>query len=165
MESFVFCRAYHVGAPDRVFAEESAPEHYPRDRTFHLRHVKLNITLDEKEGTVEGTATLTLSPLNDGLRDIDLDGEDLHIQKAAAEFTLSIAYDCKPKKGMFFIRPSKAYPRHPWMIWTQGEEEDNRCWFPSYDAPNQRMTSGGIGRGHEKPFAISNGRLLKESRD
>ena len=192
MESFVFCRAYHLGAPDRVFAEESAPEHYPRDRTFHLRHVRLNIRLDEREGTVEGTATLTLSPLNDGLRDIDLDGEDLHIQKVAdsdrksldfehdtrklkirlgraykagTEFTLSIAYDCKPKKGMFFIRPSKTYPRHPWMIWTQGEEEDNRCWFPSYDAPNQRMTSEVIVRVNEKHFAISNGRLLKESRD
>ena len=192
MESFAFCRAYHVGAADRVFAEETAPEHYPRDRTFHLRHVKLDIRLDEQAGEVRGTTTVSLSPLNDGLREIELDGEDLHIRKVTdgdgkpldyeydtrrlkvrlgrsykggAEFTLVIAYDCRPKKGMFFVRPSKAYPNHPGMIWTQGEQEDNRCWFPSYDAPNQRMTSEVVVAVNAKHFAVSNGRLLKQTRD
>src|SRR3989442_15129919 len=134
MESFLFCRAYTIGAFDNVFAEESAPEHFPRDRTFPLRHILLDITLDEEAGEVRGTATLRLSPLNDGLREIDLDGEDLHIRKvtdpegqslefdydgkklrvrlgrslkADAELTLKIAYDARPRKGMFFVRPTK----------------------------------------------------------
>ena len=168
MESFLFCRAYTIGAFDKVFAEESAPEHFPRDRTFHLRHIRLDIVLDEEAGEIGGTATLLLSPLNDGLRDIDLDGEDLHIRKvtdqegrslefeydshklriklgraykADTEFSLKIAYDARPRKGMFFIRPAKADPKRPRMVWTQGEQEDNRAWFPSYDAPNQRLTS------------------------
>src|SRR2546428_8248863 len=192
MESFLFCRAYTIGAFDKVFAEESAPEHFPRDRTFHLRHIRLDITLDEEAGEVRGTATLLLSPLNDGLREIDLDGEDLHIRKvtdqegrtlefeydghkrgfklgrsykAAADFSLKIAYDARPRKGMFFIRPTKTDPKRPWMVWTQGEQEDNRAWFPSYDAPNQRLTSEVVVTVPEKQFAVSNGRLLDEKHD
>jgi aminopeptidase N len=189
MESFLSCRAYVIGAFDKVFAEESAPEHFPRDRTFHLRHVRLDIALDLEKGEVRGTATLLLSPLNDGLREIDLDGEDLHIRKvtdqegrslefdydgkklrvrlgraykADTDFTLKIAYDARPRKGMFFVRPTKPYPKRPWMVWTQGEQEDNRAWFPSYDAPNQRMTSEVVVTVPERQVAISNGRLLKE---
>src|SRR2546425_2379442 len=192
MESFLFCRAYTIGAFDKVFAEESAPEHFPRDRTFHLRHIRIDITLDEEAGEVRGIATLRLSPLNDGLREIDLDGEDLHIRKvtdqesrslefeydshklriklgraykADTEFTLKIAYDARPRKGMFFIRPTKTDPKRPWMVWTQGEQEDNRAWFPSYDAPNQRLTSEVVVTVPEKQFAVSNGRLLKEEHD
>ncbi len=127
MESYGFCRAYQIGAGDKVFATESAPEIYPRDRTFHLRHVRLDITLDQEKTEVRGTATLTLSPLNDGLREIELDAERMHIRrvsdgdgraldfeygadklkvrlgrayKAGAEFSLKIAYDARPKKGM-----------------------------------------------------------------
>ncbi len=192
MESFLSCRAHQVGAGDKVFANPNAPDQYPRDRTFQLRHIRLDIALDQKAGEVRGTATLTLSPLNDGLREIELDGEDLHIRKvtdddgkaldfeyrdnklrihlgraarAGAEFVLKVAYDCKPKKGLFFIRPTKAYPKHPWMVWTQGEQEDNRAWFPSYDSPNQKMTSEVVVTVDETQFAASNGRLVKESRD
>ncbi|TLZ64902.1 MAG: hypothetical protein E6K13_00765 [Methanobacteriota archaeon] len=191
-ESFLFCRAYHIGAADRVFAEESAPEHFPRDRTFRVRHIRLDVALDQVKGEVRGTATLTLSPLNDGLREIELDGDSLHIRKvtdgegrvlefdydgarlsvrlaravkADSEFFLRIAYDCKPRKGMFFVHPTKAYPKHPFMVWTQGEQEDNRSWFPSYDSPNQRMTSEVVVTVDEAQLAISNGRLVNEKRD
>ena len=192
MEKYGFCRAYEIGAGDKVFASESAPEHYPRDRTFHLRHVRLDVALDLQEAEVRGTASLTLSPLNDGLREIELDAERMHVRKvtdgdgkalvfeyggdklkvrlgrafkAGAEFGLRIAYDARPKKGMFFVRPTKAYPKHPWMVWTQGEQEDNRAWFPSYDAPNQKMTSEVVVTVTEKHYAVSNGRLLKERHD
>ncbi len=192
MESFLFCRAYTIGAFDKVFAEESAPEHFPRDRTFDLRHIRLDIALDMEKREVRGSATLLLSSLNDGLREIDLDGEDLHIRKvsdgegrsfefeydgkrlrvrlgralkAEADLTLKIAYDARPRKGMFFVRPTKEYPKRPWMVWTQGEQEDNRAWFPSYDAPNERMTSEVVVTVPEKHVAISNGRLLKEKHD
>ncbi|TLZ69681.1 MAG: M1 family metallopeptidase, partial [Methanobacteriota archaeon] len=168
MESFLFCRAYHLGAFDKVFAEDSAPDHFPRDRTFNVRHVRLDVAIDQPNREVRGTSTLLLTPVNDGLRDIELDGESLHVRKvtdgegrsldfdydgsklkvrlgraykADAELSLKVAYDCRPRKGMFFVRPTKEYPKRPWMVWTQGEQEDNRAWFPSYDAPNQRMTS------------------------
>jgi len=79
--------------------------------------------------------------------------------------TDEIAYDARPRKGMFFVRPTKEYPKRPWMVWTQGEQEDNRAWFPSYDAPNERMTSEVVVTVPEKHVAISNGRLLKEKHD
>ncbi|TLZ70376.1 MAG: hypothetical protein E6K10_08030 [Methanobacteriota archaeon] len=192
MESFLFCRAYHLGAFDKVFAEDSAPDHFPRDRTFNVRHVRLDVAIDQPNREVRGTSTLLLTPVNDGLRDIELDGESLHVRKvtdgegrsldfdydgsklkvrlgraykADAELSLKVAYDCRPRKGMFFVRPTKEYPKRPWMVWTQGEQEDNRAWFPSYDAPNQRMTSEVVVTVDEKQLAISNGRLMKEKHD
>src|SRR5437879_12481055 len=107
MESFLFCRAYTIGAFDKVFAEESAPEHFPRDRTFHLRHIRLDVVLDEEAGEVRGTASLRLSPLNDGLQDIDLDGEDLHIRKVPdqEDRSLEIEYDSHKRR----ITPGRVY--------------------------------------------------------
>ena len=43
-------------------------------------------------------------------------------------------------KGLYFINPDGSDPDMPKEIWTQGETESNSCWFPTIDAPNQRMT-------------------------
>ena len=38
-------------------------------------------------------------------------------------------------RGLRFIEPSKDDPTKPRQIWSQGESEFNRYWFPSYDSP------------------------------
>ncbi len=43
-------------------------------------------------------------------------------------------------KGLFFINPDGKDKNKPRQIWTQGETEDNSCWFPTIDKPNQRQT-------------------------
>src|SRR3990172_2017084 len=47
---------------EKVFAEESAPEHQPRDREFHVGHLRLDLAIDVAAKAVAGTSTLTLSP-------------------------------------------------------------------------------------------------------
>jgi len=153
---------------EKVFAPPDAPEHPPRDRTFLLQHVRLEITVDDQERAISGTVTHRLSPINDGLTEVALDAGDLNIRKvlddgghelewelhgetlsihlpkarkAGQDFELRISYDAKPRKGIFFTGPDKANPRRPRITWTQGEDMDNRYWFPSYDYPNQRFTS------------------------
>ena len=36
-------------AGEKAFAPPDAPEHPPRDRTFLLQHVRLEITVDDRE--------------------------------------------------------------------------------------------------------------------
>ena len=65
-----------------------------------------------------------------------------------------IAYTAKPNevknqkgsmaisdaKGLYFINADGKDASKPKQIWTQGETESNSCWFPTIDAPNERMT-------------------------
>ena len=63
-------------------------------------------------------------------------------------------------RGLRFIKPTAEQPNKPRQIWSQGETEFNRYWFPSYDSPNDFRTSE-IRATVEKPFTvISNGKLI-----
>ena len=181
------CRGFAIGAGERSFVAESTPEKGPRDRTFHVKHLKLEVSFDEENKKVKGTSTLTMSPINDGLKSVDIDAVDMTIDrvvdgdgrrldfevadnkvmvkllrayKAGQDFLLNIAYEATPRTGLFFIGPDKAYPDKPFQIWTQGESEDNKHWFPCYEAPNDRMTTEVIATVRDRYQAISNGRLV-----
>lgn len=70
-------------------------------------------------------------------------------------------------RGLRFIKPTPDNPNKPRQIWSQGETEFNRYWFPSYDSPNDFRTSE-LRATVEKPFTVvSNGKLLevKENAD
>ncbi len=62
-------------------------------------------------------------------------------------------------RGLRFIKPTADEPNKPRQIWSQGESEFNRYWFPSYDTPNDFRTSE-LTATVEKPYTVvSNGRL------
>ncbi|MFN4914023.1 MAG: M1 family metallopeptidase [Sphingomonadales bacterium] len=67
--------------------------------------------------------------------------------------TFKIKYTAKPysteseagsaitgDRGLYFINPDGSDPLKPRQIWTQGETESSSRWFPTIDAPNQKMT-------------------------
>ncbi|PRY16181.1 aminopeptidase N [Pontibacter ummariensis] len=69
------------------------------------------------------------------------------------EYVVEIDYTAKPNelpaggsdaitadKGLYFINPLGEEPNKPQQIWTQGETEASSAWFPTIDAPNERMT-------------------------
>src|SRR5262245_51215424 len=63
-------------------------------------------------------------------------------------------------RGLRFIKPSVDDPKKPRQIWSQGETEFNRYWFPSYDSPNDFRTTD-IRATVAKPFfVVSNGKLV-----
>ncbi|MEO8573743.1 MAG: M1 family aminopeptidase [Pyrinomonadaceae bacterium] len=63
-------------------------------------------------------------------------------------------------RGLRFIVPASDEPNKPKQIWSQGESEFNRYWFPSYDSPNDFRTSE-LRATVEKPFfVVSNGKLV-----
>ncbi len=64
-------------------------------------------------------------------------------------------------RGIRFIKPTAANPNKPRQIWSQGETEFNRYWFPSYDSPNDFRTSE-LRATVEKPYTVvSNGKLVE----
>jgi aminopeptidase N len=46
----------------------------------------------------------------------------------------------KGDKGLYFINADELDEGKPRQIWTQGETENNSCWFPTVDSPNEKMT-------------------------
>jgi aminopeptidase N len=64
-------------------------------------------------------------------------------------------------KGLYFINPTGEDKNKMPQIWTQGETEGNSVWFPTIDAPNQKMTQEIAMTVDNKYLTLSNGLLVK----
>ncbi len=66
------------------------------------------------------------------------------------------------EKGLYFINAELSDPRKPQQIFTQSETQFASSWFPTIDAPNQRMTQE-INLTVDKKFTtLSNGILINQ---
>jgi len=163
-----------------------ADEPYARSRDYDLQHSKIALRFDLEQKKVLGEVTHSLSILHDGTAKIVFDSAGLTIQKVtvnkapskfettaekliiplAAEaksgdkFEVTIRYEGKPTKGMYFILPDKDYPNRPSQIWTQGESEDTHYYLPTYDYPNDRLTTETILTVPSSWITVSNGKLI-----
>jgi aminopeptidase N len=66
-----------------------------------------------------------------------------------------------PKEGLHFFGPTAGEPNFPYNLWSQGEPNKNRYWFPCHDRPNQLQPTEmviSVPRGYE---ALSNGSLVE----
>lgn len=63
-------------------------------------------------------------------------------------------------KGLRFFEPTSSNPIKRKQIWSIGEAEINRYWFPSYDAPNDYRTTEFIATVDNNLTVISNGKLF-----
>jgi len=88
--------------------------------------------------------------------------------------TIQVVYTAKPEeykglgsaaisqaKGLYFINPRNDDPNTMPQIWTQGETESNSVWFPTIDAPNQKMTQDIYITVDNKYTTLSNGKLIQ----
>jgi aminopeptidase N len=176
----------------KSFELPGARPHYNPDRPGQVEHIFLDLILDIPNKSFNGTCTITVMPVRNGINQVtldavdlniqsvqvdetpqsfDYDGEQLHVQlqkptEAGKEIKIAIAYGVeKPQRGLYFIAPDKHYPNKPTQVWTQGEDEDSRFWFPCFDYPGQLATSE-IRVKVPKPFiAISNGELIATEED
>jgi aminopeptidase N len=64
--------------------------------------------------------------------------------------------------GLTFIDADTGYPARPRQLWSQGEDDNNHDWFPTYDFPNDKMTWEVIATVPRGFTAISNGRLVSD---
>jgi aminopeptidase N len=181
-----------LAAPLAIFiaaVQLRADEPYARSRDYDLQHSKIALRFDLDQRKVLGEVTHSLSILRDGTAKIVFDSAGLTIQKvtvnkAAAKFEttadkliiplaaeaksgdkfdVAIRYEGKPTKGMYFILPDKDYPDRPSQIWTQGESEDTHYYLPTYDYPNDRLTTETILTVPASWLTVSNGKLISVS--
>jgi aminopeptidase N len=166
-----------------------ADEPYARSRDYDLQHSRIALRFDLDQKKVLGDVTHSLTILRDSTSKIVFDSADLAIQSvtvnkstakfetkddkliiplataahAGEKFDVAIRYDAKPTKGLYFILPDKDYPDRPKQVWSQGESEDTRYYLPTYDYPNDRLTTETILTVPASWITVANGKLINVS--
>ncbi|MCF8240370.1 MAG: HEAT repeat domain-containing protein [Melioribacteraceae bacterium] len=158
-------------------------------RNYDQQHIKLNLSFDFERSTIMGRAEIKFAALTEKFNTLILHAKNMHIESVVlaeeelkfqtddellfikmdkdydknSVLTVAIDYNTKPAKGMYFFSPSDSIPFMPYQIWTQGQGEDNRYWYPSYDKPDDRFTSEIIATVPGHLGAYANGNLISES--
>jgi aminopeptidase N len=145
----------------------SAPEAFVREASsvpFDVEHYALDLVVDPNARTLQGTCALRLYARDRDIVEIELDLEGLQVASVRAEdgssvrheqrfgrivfwptaplrrgesATYSIAYGGRPAKGLWF---SGTVGDRPTQVFTQGQCQDSRWWFPCVDEPWERAT-------------------------
>ncbi len=164
---------------------------YAPDRRVDILHLALDVTPDFKARSISGTATVAFKPIATPLEELRLDAVDLRIASVSStekllghqvtdsqivftfatpipvgkEARVTVKYSAEPRKGLYFRTPEMGYAET--HLWTQGEPNEARHWFPSFDHPVEKFTSEvtchvptGTGM-----VALSNGRQVSAERD
>ena len=174
-------------ADRKSFELPGAYPHYNPDRPGQVEHIALDLVFDIPHKRYSGTCKVRIAPVVDGLERLTLDAVDLQIKAvkvgntkqtfdydgeqlqvtlkspmpSGKPFTLAIDYSVEnPQRGIYFVGPTEHYPDKPVQVWTQGEDEDSRFWFPCFDYPGQLATSEIRVRVPKKYTAVSNGELV-----
>jgi aminopeptidase N len=176
----------------KPFELPGARPHYNPDSPGQVEHIFLDLNLDIPKQSYQGSCSIRFLPIRNGIdrltldavnlniesvqvddvpQTFDYDGEQLSIQlsevtQVGKRLLIAIAYSVtKSQRGIYFIQPDKHYPNKPTQVWTHGEEEDSRFWFPCFDYPGQLSTSEIRVRVPKPLVAISNGELIDIKED
>ncbi|MDZ7995509.1 MAG: M1 family metallopeptidase [Nostoc sp. EfeVER01] len=176
----------------KPFELPGARPHYNPDRPGQVEHIFLDLSLDIPKQSYQGSCSIRLLPIRNGIDRLTLDAVNLNIESVQVDevpqnfnydgeqlsielsqptqigkrLLIAIAYSvAKPQRGIYFIQPDKHYPNKPTQVWTQGEDEDSRFWFPCFDYPGQLSTSEIRVRVPNPLVAISNGELIDTTED
>ena len=173
-------------------AERVANDAYTRSHDYDLVHQRIEVrNFDWDSTSLDGRVTTTLVALRPGLDSVILDaGKRLAVSRvvdargttlrSAAHGDTLVVYPARPLafrdtlrfsidyharidngRGLTFIEPEGREHR-PQQIWSQGEDDDNHFWFPTYDFPNDKMTWELVATVPRPYTVISNGRRVAD---
>jgi aminopeptidase N len=176
--------------PPRPFGRGTASYHATVTAPYTFENEIVKLSFDFAKGIVYGEATNIVRPKADGLQAIPFDSVGLQysavtVNGAPATFSaqddklvvnlatpatagerlaIVATYTTTPVRGIYFIRPDSKYPGMQPEIWSQGEAEDNRRWYPTWDEPNEKSPSELIVTVAKGWTVIANG-VLKSQTD
>lgn len=150
-------------------------------RHWDLTHVDLHVRVDPPTRRVEGTVTHSIVPYglpSTTLRQhqvalditsVTVDGEvvphrtgpdwvEIPIETREPH-EVTLAWTAEPQTGMHF-RSAKTNPSRIDEVWTQGEDEDHRHWFPGWDHPSDTFTLSTSITAPDRLHAVANGVLV-----
>lgn len=153
------------------------------DRHWDMIHLELALDLDPEQASVEGTATHRVQPLGNRashlrlhgvaleIREVRVDGAvvedvriysqhlDIPMPESGPEHVIEIDYRATPETGLHFR--GQAGSADPVIeVWSQGEDEDNRYWFPGWDHPSDKFSVTQIWTAPDHLTVAANGVLL-----
>jgi len=170
----------------RSFILPGHPTRYGRDHSFLITHLKLEIEPDFDRNSISGKALFKVSAAGSPISNVEFDAVDMDFSSirvdgkeasfvresqsvevnlgrdvTSEEFVhVELGYSVTPKRGLYFRGPTEKFPDRFTHLFTQGEPEDSKFWFPCYDYPNMRFTTEILVRAPARMTAISNGRLV-----
>jgi len=171
----------------KKFALDGSSFWYTPDKTVQVKHIFLDLEFDIDKSSFSGSSNITFSPIASPVSELEIDAVKLTIEKIEIEgqlldfdydskkirvvldrkyneneiFTINIFYSKEnSEKGIYFIKPSPQYPNKATQVWTQGETEDSRHWFPCLDYTGQLATSETKIKVKSPYKVISNGILV-----
>ena len=176
-----------IGFAQEIFSANEPGE--TRNRSYHVLHYNIQVTLHDMTKSLDGKVTTTLVPLLPTLKTVVFDAGDMKIKRVTdgggkelkyvstpeslsidlgrsysnnEKVTVSVEYSCtpNPSKGLTFNNTDLKIPGKRPQIWSQGEETTNHYWFPCYDYPNDKATCEVTGTVNAKYAFLSNGRLV-----
>jgi len=139
--------------------------HGPRSPTYDVERYALDIELQPEHRSIRAKCRILLWPAGEALRRIDLDFDDLEVSAVRDErgrslsfrheqgtlgillpvplepgdcVELAVDYSGKPRKGLYFAADRDGRPT---QVYTHGQCEDSRGWFPCFDAPSDRAVT------------------------
>lgn len=175
-----------------VGSEMTEGKKYAPDKLADIQHIRLEAAFDVIRKILWGRCTTTLAPLQEGLTRLELDCVELTVdnvedgdgrrlpfdhdgarltvrfprpQPKGKPLQVAVSYHGTPRAGLYFTGPSKAYPKKAVQVWTQGQDEDSRYWFPCFDYPNEKATSETLVTVPESWTVVANGALLAVTHD
>ena len=180
----------HWGLLDRkAFAHKGASPHYTPDIEVSPEHLILEVNFDWVKERVWGKTQYNLLVKGHDVEEITLDAVNLEVSRVligrkSVNFEntgrkiiiplnkkyqlgdrISIKLDhsvTRPVAGIYFTKPDNHHTDRFKTVWTQGQDEDSRYYFPCFDKPNFKQTTEVIINLPKNMFGLSNGRLVKK---
>jgi aminopeptidase N len=164
---------------------------YAPDREIDIAHLTLDVTPDFKQRTVSGSATWKFKPIAKPFVELKLDAVELTVSSVTStekilgyqvtdekviitfvepipvgkETSVTVRYSAQPEKGLYFRTPELGFKAEDMHVWSQGEADEARYWYPCYDYPNEKFTVEVICHVEDGIVALSNGRKVSEEKD
>jgi len=171
-----------------AFSQPAGLPNFTRAHNYDVQHYTIRVSFDRSKKMVFGDTTVSLKPTKTGFASVDLDavdlafesvkldpaGTDLQYKAAQGKVTVTLdksygpddtisirfKYSTKPVKGVYF-RDERG--GHSAQIWTQGEAEEARYWFPSFDFPSDKATTEEYITADKADTVIGNGELIEKT--
>jgi aminopeptidase N len=172
---------------------QNGKSNFNRAQTFDVQHYILRVNFDRLNKKIYGDTTVQLKPLSGSFNRIELDAADLGFESVKLEpenkdlqfradgekvyvdldkmyspndtISIRFKYAATPKKGIYFVDAEVENGKitRDSQIWTQGEPEEARHWFPSFDFPSDKATTEQYITVEKGETVIGNGELLEQT--
>ncbi|MEO8573138.1 MAG: M1 family metallopeptidase [Pyrinomonadaceae bacterium] len=173
-------------------AAQTPRRNFDRPRTYDAEHYILRVSFDRKAKKVIGETTIRFKPLKNDFTVAEFDAVGISFDSVELEsrgtrlkfrtvggnilvtldkaykttdtITIKFKHSSVPRKGVYFVDDEVENGKviHSEQIWTQGEADEARHWFPSFDFPSDKATFEEFITANEGETVVGNGEPLEE---